>query len=104
MHTRFEFGNLVERGASRVTAEVEAEIVVEDECLRHVAVDDEFKVVSDAVSRSVDAVLVAHLRHEIGRCVGVAAVAERGRVQIAVDARTDGIVARRFGAADEESV
>ena len=104
MHTGFEFGNLVEGRACGITAEIEAEIVVEDVGFRHIAVNDEFEVVSDAVSRGVDAVFVAHLRHEIGRCMGFAAVGERGRVQVAVDARSDGVVAGNFGAADEESI
>ena len=76
-----------------IATKVILEIVVQRVGLCHVAVNDELQVMTDAAARSVNAVLVVQLCHEIGCRVHRVAIGERGTVQIAVDARSVLVIA-----------
>ena len=104
MHAGLQLRYIIIGGTGGIAAEVELEVVVQHIGLRHVAINDELQVVADAVSGGVDAILVGELGDEVRCGVHIAAIDERRGVQIAIDAGTDAIVARRSTSAHDEMV
>ncbi len=54
----FQLGNTIKGGATGIGSKIVAEVVVERIGLRHVAIDDELKVVTYSAAGCIDAVLI----------------------------------------------
>ena len=87
-----QLGNTIKGGATGIGSEIVAEVVVERIGLRHVAIDDELKVVTYSAAGCIDAVLILDLCHKIRRAVHISTIDKRGRVEIAIDGRAYRIV------------
>ena len=87
-----QLGNTIKGGATGIGSEIVAEVVVERIGLRHVAIDDELKVVTYSAACGIDAVLILDLCYEIWGAVHISAIDKRGRVEIAIDGRAYRIV------------
>ena len=73
-----QLGNTIKGGATGIGSEIVAEVVVERISLRHVAIDDELKVVTYSAAGCIDAVLILDLCHKIRRAVHISTINKRG--------------------------
>ena len=76
------------RLAAGECTEIIGKIVIQHVGFRHIPIDNQFQVVTNARARGVDSVFIADLRHEVRRAVHIAAIHERRAVQVAIDAGT----------------
>ena len=92
MGTVFQFRDAEAHRPVAEVAEVVGEILVEVVCAVHLTVDDQFQVMTDAIARCIDAILIGEACIEERCGIDGTAIDERLAVQIAIDRRPHPIV------------
>ena len=99
-----EFRQRIPGRTAGISAEVEREVLIEVESQVRVSIDAKLQVVPHTAARGVDAILVRDVGHEIGRGIDASPIDKRGCIEVAVDRRSNTVVAHRLRTIDEEAV
>ena len=90
-----QFGNAIAYRSRSIAAKVVLEIIVQRISLRHVSINNQLQVMTDAATCCIDAILVVQLSHEVRRRIDATSIDKRLTIQIAIDIRSRSIVWKR---------